>query len=101
MISLTIFKNGYLAYSEVNTTIKILNLKDGSLVKTLNEEGNSTIKSMNILQNGNLVSGLDNGEILLWNPISGTIIKKVKASQSVPNGKRKHRTVFLARVSRF
>ncbi|CAF0802278.1 unnamed protein product [Brachionus calyciflorus] len=88
--SLTIFKNGYLAYSD-----------------TLNEEGNSTIRSMNILQNGNLVSGLDAPKtmvdtitmvhpckiIKLWSPNLDSLIRtlsghtdKIKSLAILTNG---------------
>ena len=56
--------NGDLVCGSSDSSMKIWNLEDGSLKKSI--KVNSTIYSFDVLENGDLVSGCQDGTIKIW-----------------------------------
>ena len=56
--------------------IKIVDITTGETIRTLNSE----VFSLAVLTDGNLASGTADGEIEIWDPMTGLLIRSFKVS---------------------
>jgi WD40 repeat protein len=72
--SLVLLPNGYLASSSGDLTIKLWDMENGFVVKTL-QGHKGVVYSLHTLPNGYLISICDYGEIKIWN--EGILIRNL------------------------
>jgi WD40 repeat protein len=70
--------NGFLACGTNESFIRILNVEEGFMVRTLKSMTVSSISSVAILENGHLSSALRNGVLEIWNLNEYLLVKSIK-----------------------
>lgn len=78
LVSLMILPNGYLACGTMQSLIRIWNVEEGILVRTLKSMTDSAIKTLAILENNDLAFGLSNGVVEIWDSTEDLLIKSIK-----------------------
>ena len=74
--------NGDLASASENNSIKIWNLEDRTVRKTLTlTDHKGYVSALRVLENGDLISGSCDGAIIAWDTETGTV-KKMKSTDS-------------------
>jgi WD40 repeat protein len=74
--SFSVLKNGYLASSSQDQTIKIWNANNGSLIRTLTGH-TDRISSLSVLENGFLASASQDLTIKIWDPNNASLIRNI------------------------
>jgi WD40 repeat protein len=78
--SFVVLGNGYLVSASDDSTIKIWNPHDGSLVETLNQHAGQ-VKSLDLLPNSFLISGSSDYTIRVWNTKNFDLLQTFRAHQ--------------------
>lgn len=82
VLALVELRNGNLASGSSDNTIKIWNVNDWTLVRTLEEPHCAEVLSLAVLKIGHLASGNSQGSILVWNADTGDLVKSIEAHES-------------------
>ena len=86
-------ENGDLVSGSLDTTIKIWNIEDGTVRRTLSGHTEKVL-ALQVLDNGDLVSGSSDGTIKIWDVENGTLKKDIEVNSDaeinalivLPNG---------------
>ena len=75
--ALAVLQNGYLASASSDSTVRVWNMNDGSLVTTLVGH-TASVNALAVLSDGNLASGANDFTIKIWSTNPSFIYKRVQ-----------------------